>query len=127
MKKLLLLIVAIMVFGVAANAQRKVMDGDWTSSDNPSRFTFKEYGAGRFYIVFTNDVNTHRGAGYWVSPTQAKLVQTMTLGGCSVDMYLIFTELTPDKMEVKYEFLEAKCGWRKGFTGKAVITRAEGS
>jgi hypothetical protein len=133
MKKLLFLIVAIVVFGMAVNAQsirgadgkRPNLSGLWKATDNPnpSRIVQPTGSEGRAPVNFTLG-ESHIGAGYWVSPTQVKLIQTFAPGGgCSVDMYLVFTVKSGTEIDLTFEFLESKCGFTKGAKGTAKLIR----
>ena len=126
MKKLLLLIAAVMFFSVAASAQGTSQlpnwDGFWKPDDSATPVQISEQGSDNRYILFTNH-SSHIGAGYRIAPKEARFIQTMSGNGCSVDMYIILTQQDEDTINVRYEFIEGKCGWRKGFVGNTVIRR----
>jgi hypothetical protein len=109
-----------MLFSIVGNAQRVNLTGTWKAADNPNIMYLAQTGD---YLTFTNEVS-HVGAGYMVSPTRAKLIQTFnTGGGCSVDMSLVFYVKSRNLIDLAYEFLETKCGFIKGATGQTTLTR----
>lgn len=119
MKNLLISLIAIMLASLTANAQRPNMNGIWIAADNPTPAVYVQQGDN---ITFTNN-SSHVGAGYWVSDSTARLIQTFTAGGCAQDMYLVFDVITINQMKVTFRFLENKCGAVFGRTGQTIITR----
>jgi hypothetical protein len=119
MKNLLLIIAAVMLFSTAGNAQKNNLSGTWNVVGGAGSMRIVEKGG---FISFTEGT-TSIGAGYKVSQSKAVLVQTMTGDGCSVDMYVIFDILSRNKLNMTYEFLEDRCGWKKGTGQSEVLTR----